>query len=352
MRRSLAVVVALVVPLWAAATPAAAAPIPAGDYAVKLTGGSLAPGGLVPTLGVTPTDLANVTVGAAPVSISIPPETISVPPATGTLVPGTTYTITPTVNGPVTASLDPATGTATGNASLSVRIQTAGLLTADCTLGPADLPLSTDPPGAPFDAATGALALGQSGAGLPTAGCSSSTIAGLLSTIVGTTTTTVLNLLLQRLPDPPLPDGRGGTGGGTAGGTGTGGTGTGTSGGTGTTGTGTGTGSIGGGTGAIGGTVLRIVRGTLRLRARATRVKLSCVSAPSRCTGRLVLLRGRRTLGSKRFSILPGRSAIVRLALSRRSRRLVPRRRGLRVTAVATLQGVQRPVSRRLLLKR
>jgi Ca2+-binding RTX toxin-like protein len=111
------------------------------------------------------------------------------------------------------------------------------------------------------------------------------------------------------------------------------------------TGSGTGTGSETGTAPAQGtetpqtvlGPLLRIRPLRLRLTPRGVaRLRVGCpAAARERCTGTLRLKRGRRTLGSRRFSIAAGTTGRVTIRLSKADRRAIPPT-GLRVRAVAS----------------
>jgi len=85
--------------------------------------------------------------------------------------------------------------------------------------------------------------------------------------------------------------------------------------------------------------VLKVSRRRVRLgRHRRLRVRVKCgASEPEACRGALRLYTGRRRLkvAAARFAIQPGKTARVRLRLSRRGARLLERHGGLRVLAIA-----------------
>ena len=97
---------------------------------------------------------------------------------------------------------------------------------------------------------------------------------------------------------------------------------------------------------------VRTKRATADRRGRVP-VKLGCGGNSGRCTGKLLLqaaVSGRtRTLGAARYSVKAGRSATVRVQLTRSARSLLRRRGSVRASAVA--RGPQGAVSRSVVLR-
>ncbi|HEY1277065.1 MAG TPA: calcium-binding protein [Thermoleophilaceae bacterium] len=76
-----------------------------------------------------------------------------------------------------------------------------------------------------------------------------------------------------------------------------------------------------------------------RLGGRSVRLRLRCPAAEgASCRGQLVLTRKTKRLGARRYSIAPGRSAAVRVRLSRPARRSLRRAGRLRASATAELR--------------
>ena len=82
-------------------------------------------------------------------------------------------------------------------------------------------------------------------------------------------------------------------------------------------------------------------------------IKVTCPATPAGdCTGRLTLLTAKRVLGSTRYDVHRGATAVVRVKLSRASRKLADRKGHLKVIARATtsVSGMAAQRSRRLTL--
>jgi hypothetical protein len=349
----------LLVPILALAlaAPAAAAPLPPGDYAVQFTGGSIDPGGdVLPTIPIPGLPPTIITFGAGTTStISIPAGALAIPPVTQNLArpcplapPGCMFwpseipiTLTATLVGPVTASLDPLTGEASGTANGFLKITgTFPVLNIpiNCTLGsevsPLPITLTTAPPnGSPWDPATGSITL-ASALPLPPIDCDDPTVESFADALLGLTGTNNLVVILNALVTP-RPS-RGGDGGA-------------------------------GSTAAPGALVsplppilarLRIDSRRLRVNGRGVgRLRLTCVSAPSKCTGRLRLQSigrlGSRagaavTVASARFSVPAGQSKVTRLRLSRTAMAVLRARGRLPLRAVAVVKGAPTATSRRI----
>jgi plastocyanin len=109
-----------------------------------------------------------------------------------------------------------------------------------------------------------------------------------------------------------------------------------------------------GGEGGSGGPSVRVrsKRSTADRKGRV-RVKVACGGGSGKCTGKLLLqaaVSGRtRTLGAARYSVKAGRSASVRVQLTRSARSLLRRRGSLRASAVA--RGPQGAVTRSVVLR-
>lgn len=72
-----------------------------------------------------------------------------------------------------------------------------------------------------------------------------------------------------------------------------------------------------------------------KLRGRGVRVRVTCPAGIRDCDGKVTLMRGRRRLAAAGLpTIAPGRSRVVRLRVSRRTRRTITRRHRLAVRAV------------------
>lgn len=91
-----------------------------------------------------------------------------------------------------------------------------------------------------------------------------------------------------------------------------------------------------------------IYRRPVRLHRGAFRIRVACAAPRGHCRGSLRLALGRARLGARGFSILTGHSALVRVRLSTRGRRLLAHRSGARVlaTARATGSGAQHALDR------
>jgi hypothetical protein len=75
---------------------------------------------------------------------------------------------------------------------------------------------------------------------------------------------------------------------------------------------------------------------TVKVRKGVARIKVTCpVSAIGRCLGKLTLTKGKRKLGSRSFSIAAGRTARVRVKLSKAARRTLKRKHRLKAIATA-----------------
>jgi plastocyanin len=110
-----------------------------------------------------------------------------------------------------------------------------------------------------------------------------------------------------------------------------------------------------GGQGSSGGPSARVrTKRATADRGGRVRVKLACSGGSGKCTGKLLLraaVSGRtRTLGAARYSVKAGRSATVRVQLTRSARSLLRRRGSLRASAVA--RGPQGAVTRSVVLRR
>jgi hypothetical protein len=69
-------------------------------------------------------------------------------------------------------------------------------------------------------------------------------------------------------------------------------------------------------------------------------VKVQCPAAElGPCAGTLTLKSGRAKLGSKRFSVARGGSAVIKVKLSKKGRKLLTRKRKLKTSAAATTVG-------------
>ena len=109
-----------------------------------------------------------------------------------------------------------------------------------------------------------------------------------------------------------------------------------------------------GGEGGSGGPSARVrTKRATADRGGRVRVKLGCSGRSGKCTGKLLLqaaVSGRtRTLGAARYSVRAGRSATVRVQLTRSARSLLRRRGSLRASAVA--RGPQGAVTRSVVLR-
>ena len=332
-----------------AAAPASAATLPAGTYDVTFTGGSVQ-SGLLPSVPLPAQPPVTIVVPeGTPAEVAIPLSSLGTGTVTGVVTlppcpydaitclayPATapaTVEVIPT--GPVVAGIEPATGAAHASGSMygsvSSELPFVGAFT--CSFGSAQSPisvaLSTDPPGAPWEPVTGAIKLADPLVDLPAPDCTDPFVDLLFATVVGDGSLSLEGTALRR-PDPappappappaappPPPAGPGTTA-----------------------------------------TVVRIPSRRLRFnrRGRGT-LRVTCVSAPVRCTGTVALtarsrVRGRtRTvrLARARFAIAPGRTAVTRMRLSRAGRSLLSGRRRVRAVATATATGLRRPVTRRL----
>jgi hypothetical protein len=77
----------------------------------------------------------------------------------------------------------------------------------------------------------------------------------------------------------------------------------------------------------------RIARSAARLKRGVITVRLSCPAGGGGCSGRLVLSTGRKRIGSARFRIAAGRSATVKVKVSRKLRARVAKLKKVRATA-------------------
>jgi hypothetical protein len=106
------------------------------------------------------------------------------------------------------------------------------------------------------------------------------------------------------------------------------------------------------------GTPLSIRKGTLKAKRGKVRIRVSCPkSASGSCKGTLRLRSGKRTLGSKRYTVAAGKAKTVTVTLKKSARKLLNRKKGkkMRVTISATstdASGVVRRSSRRVTLRR
>jgi PASTA domain len=211
---------------------ALAAPIPAGDYTVKLTGGTLALGSL-PSIPLGASSDVPVTIGTSPIGVHLDGYTVPAAPITG--IPGTTGTYTITVQ-TLDLTVDPASGGATIDTGsfvtfdVTLTIAPFPPLSGSCTIGTAQAPvalhLSTATPGgSPWDATTHAFTLVDNTFVMPAISCdpSLSTIAGFIAAFVGGTNPgdNVLTMAGTLIARPVSTTGGGGAGGGggTSGGT-------------------------------------------------------------------------------------------------------------------------------------
>lgn len=101
---------------------------------------------------------------------------------------------------------------------------------------------------------------------------------------------------------------------------------------------------------------LRVSGKGLRLVKRGLRVGVACLSAPTRCTGRVVITTPKRTRGYRprlqaNFDLAPGRSVVRELPTSRRVRRAVLTGRRLQVTYCLAGTRACRTVQRRLVIR-
>jgi hypothetical protein len=103
--------------------------------------------------------------------------------------------------------------------------------------------------------------------------------------------------------------------------------------------------------------VLRLSGDALRLVKRGLRVGVACVSAPARCTGRLVVTIPRSARASSRprlvmnFDLRPGRSIVRELRASARTREALIRQRRLQATYCLGGSGACRTVRRALVVR-
>jgi Zinc carboxypeptidase/Immune inhibitor A-like, MAM domain len=105
------------------------------------------------------------------------------------------------------------------------------------------------------------------------------------------------------------------------------------------------------------GAKLSISKNRIRAKKGKVRIRVSCPRSADRfCKGTLRLRAGKRTLGSKRYTVAAGKAKVVTVKLKKSARKLLARKKGrLRVTISATstdASGVMRRSSRRMTLRR
>ena len=109
--------------------------------------------------------------------------------------------------------------------------------------------------------------------------------------------------------------------------------------------------------GPLAGPKVAIAKRTVKVgRNQIATVRLTCPrTAPAVCAGTLALNRGKKRLGTRAFTIAPGRSIALKVNVKRARRSLARSRKGLRVRAIALTQAPGLPdatTKRTLLLKR
>jgi hypothetical protein len=193
-RRALLPLAAALLASLALAAGADAAPMAAGDYTGQLTDGSVGTGGLLPEIAFPVAATAPFTVPPAsgPVTWSLGDVSLPVDLAvTSGLPAGVTGTLSPTLDGPVSASLDPRTGAATATVSGHIDMTVSYLgLTTTCHLASAVSPLTISlstakSGGSPYAEGTGAIKLADDAIAIPAAVCDNGTLAGMLNTAAG-----------------------------------------------------------------------------------------------------------------------------------------------------------------------
>ena len=336
----------------ALAGPASAATLPAGTYDAQLTGGQISIGSLPATaIPAAPAGVVVVPEGT-PGELALPADGVSIPPTMVNVacppVGTCPVTVTVVLVGPITAGIDPATGAAHASASAYVTMSgtfpIVGAVT--CSIGtalaPVSINLTTAAPGAPWDPVSGAIKLVDNTFALPALSCGNGTVEALINLVLGSTgagnNLVELDGTILRRPDPipppppppppaavpppPPPPA---------------------------------------GPAATVPTELRIGGSRIRLDRRGfARVPVTCVRAPVRCAGTLALTatapRARRTraaktlrLGRGKFSVAPGKSARVRVKVSKKGRALI-KKRALKSSARVTAPGMAKALTKRLTL--
>ncbi len=87
-------------------------------------------------------------------------------------------------------------------------------------------------------------------------------------------------------------------------------------------------------------TGLGLAKQTVKVKRNVAAVKVQCPAAQlGPCAGRLTLKSGRTKIGSKRFSVARGGSAVVKVKLSKKGRKLLTRKGKVKTSAAATTVG-------------
>lgn len=193
-------------------SPAQAAPI---DISLFLVSGSL----VIPGLPTGPVELPTGTgitgtwddeTGDFSGDFVIPDSSM------GEIIPDSGICLNVGGSGSATGNIDPATGAGTVDATLTIELvalQCGGATMATCSMGPMDIPLSTDDPGSPMSplppAEGSQIGLAGSGFAIPAVSCDDQSAEDLVNQVAGLPRddgSTELVFEVGQIPEPePIP---------------------------------------------------------------------------------------------------------------------------------------------------